>query len=89
MCNYENPSTLFKRFSDQENSKVLYPKTLIFFQAQIWIYAFVQPQEGPLQKGWILLEEEEGWQDHQRGPHEAQGPGHGGQFLFILDDINL
>ncbi|MEQ2198959.1 hypothetical protein XENOCAPTIV_021540, partial [Xenoophorus captivus] len=34
-------------------------------------------EEGEVQEGWILLEEEKGWKDDKRGPHEAEGPGHG------------
>lgn len=39
----------------------------------------VQQEEGEVQEGRILLEEKEGWKDDERGPHEAEGPGHGGQ----------
>ena len=50
-----------------------------YFQAKERLYASVLAQEGPLPQGRLLLEEEEGREDHQGGPHEAQGPGDGGK----------
>ena len=48
------------------------------FQAEVGLYAAVLEEEGAVQKGRLLLEEEEGRQDDKGGPHEAQGPRHGG-----------
>ncbi len=49
------------------------------FQAQERLDAVVLPQEGPLPPRRLLLEEEEGREDHARRPHEAQSPGNGGE----------
>lgn len=51
------------------------------FQTEEWVHAAVQQEEGPLQAGRVLLEEKEGRQDHEGGPHEAEGPGDGGEFI--------
>ena len=51
----------------------------IFSQAKVRLHAAVLPQEGSLPARRILLEEEEGREDHQGGPHEAKGPGDGGE----------
>lgn len=48
-------------------------------QASEWLHYPLQPQEGEIPEGWLPLEEAEGWEDHPRGPHEAEGPGHGGK----------
>ena len=53
-------------------------------QAQVRVDAAVLAQEGAVQTGRVLLEEEEGREDHQGGPHEAQGPGHGGGSILTL-----
>ncbi len=51
-------------------------------QAKVRFYAAVLAEEGAVQAGRLLLEEEEGREDDPRGPHEAQGPGHGGEVTF-------
>lgn len=57
-------------------------------QAEEWKHHLVQQEEGEVQEGWLLLEEKEGWEDDKRGPHEAEGPGHGGlQHSFCLSLI--
>ncbi len=48
-------------------------------QAQVRLDAALLEEEGALQEGRLLLEETQGRQDHAGGPHEAQGPGHGGE----------
>lgn len=48
------------------------------FQAEERQHHPVQQKEGEVQEGRILLEEKEGWKNDERGPHEAEGPGHGG-----------
>lgn len=53
-------------------------------QAEERVHAAVQPQEGAIPEGRLLLEEEEGRQDHPGGSHEAQGPRHRGQSCFCL-----
>ena len=53
--------------------------SLFFFQAEEWLNASVLAQEGPLPQGRLLLEEEEGREDHEGGSHEAKGPGNGGK----------
>ena len=53
--------------------------TIVLMQAEVWFDAAVLAEEGALPPGRLLLEEEEGRQDHAGGPHEAQGPGHGGR----------
>ncbi len=35
----------------------------------------LQQEEGEVQKGWLLLEEEERWENHAGGSHEAQSAG--------------
>lgn len=47
-------------------------------QAEEWVDAAVQSQEGALPERRLLLEEAQGRQDHKGGPHEAQGPRHRG-----------
>lgn len=51
------------------------------FQAKEWQHHPLQQEEGEVQEGRILLEEKEGWKNDERRPHEAEGPGHGGQPL--------
>lgn len=48
-------------------------------QASEWLHYPLQPQEGEIPEGWLPLEEAERREDHPRGPHEAEGPGHGGK----------
>ena len=40
-------------------------------QAKVRFHAAVLPQEGQVQEGRVLLEEEEGREDHQGRPYEA------------------
>lgn len=56
-------------------------------QASEWLHDFVQQEEGEVQKGWLLLEEEERREDHPGGSHEAESPGSRGEcacFGFLL-----
>lgn len=48
-------------------------------QASEWLHHPLQPQEGEIPEGRLPVEEAEGWEDHERGPYEAEGPGHGGE----------
>lgn len=48
---------------------------LLWFQAAEWVDDTVQQEEGEVQKGRILLEEEERWEDHARRSHEAESAG--------------
>lgn len=52
-------------------------KTLSFSlsQATEWVYDPLQQEEGEIQKRWLLLEEEERWENHTGGSHEAQSAG--------------
>lgn len=56
-------------------------------QTSEWLHYPLQPQEGEISEGWLPLEEAEGREDHPRGPHEAEGPRHGGkqgiQLIFL------
>lgn len=56
-------------------------KTLSFSlsQATEWVYDPLQQEEGEVQKRWLLLEEEERWENHAGGSHEAQSTGSGGE----------
>ncbi len=59
----------------------------VSFQTQEWIHAVVLPEEGALPSRRLLLEEAQGRQDHEGGPHEAQGPGHGGELIAVITYI--
>lgn len=50
-----------------------------WIQATEWFHDLVQSEEGEVQKGWLLLEEEERREDHPGGSHEAQSPGSRGE----------
>lgn len=53
-----------------------------FHQASEWLHDPLQPQEGEVQERWLLLEEKERWEDHPRGPHEAQSSGSRGNRML-------
>lgn len=53
---------------------------LLWFQAAEWVDDTVQQEEGEVQKGRILLEEEERWEDHARRSHEAESAGSWGEW---------
>ncbi len=55
-------------------------------QAAEWVYDPLQQEEGEVQKGWILLEEEERWENHAGGSHEAQSAGSRGERLFPISN---
>ena len=59
-------------------SNILYVFLMLPFQASQWLTVDVQPQEGDVQTGWLLLEEAAGWENQPRGPHEAQSERGGG-----------
>lgn len=44
----------------------------VFWQAEEWIDAVVQPKESEIPPRRVLLEKEERWQDHKGGSYEAQ-----------------
>lgn len=47
-------------------------KKYIVQQASKWINAAIQSKECSVQERWILLEEEEGWENYQGRSHEAE-----------------
>lgn len=53
--------------------------SLFFYKTSEWLDDPVQQEEGKVQEGWLLLEEEERWEDHAGGSHEAQSPRSGGK----------
>ena len=57
-------------------------------QAEEREHAAVLAEEGSVPSRRLLLEEAQGRQDHQGGPHEAQGPGHGGNKVSLFVDFS-
>ena len=52
-------------------------KTAHSLQTPKWLYAAVQPEESSVSEGRLLLEEKEGWKDHEGRPHEIESPERG------------
>lgn len=53
--------------------------TVCRFQTTEWLDDSLQQEESEVQEGRVLLEKEEGREDDQGGPHEAEGAGRGGK----------
>lgn len=61
------------------------------FQAKERLHAVVQQKEGTLPPRWLLLEEEEGWQDDEGGPYEIKSARDRGKpfFYFLCSRITF
>lgn len=64
-------------------------KKYIVQQASKWINAAIQSKECSVQERWILLEEEEGWENYQGRSHEAESTRFRGNKKPIDNYINF